>query len=156
MQKQNKEYEIKINYLENKINLLEREINIMNEKLFEKDIKINQIFNEKDKNDKFQRYKIEELEHEIKKLESYFLQPGEKLLTINFISTDQIINHTLYAKDSEFFTVLESKLYSIFPKYAEQENYFLGHGIKINRYKTLKENGIKNNEILTLKKFDEI
>ena len=128
----------------------------MNEKLFEKDIKINQIFNEKDKNDKFQKDKIKELENEIKKLESYFLQPGEKLLTIRFISTDQIIDQTLYAKDSELFSVLEGKLYSKYPKYAEQENFFLGHGQKINRFQSLKDNGIKNNEILTLKRFDEI
>ena len=131
MQNQNEEYKNKINEL-------------------------NQIIAEKDKNDKLQKDKIKELENEIKKLESYFLQPGEKLLTIRFISTDQIIDHTLYAKDSELFSVLEGKLYSKYPKYAEQENFFLGHGQKINRFQSLKDNGIKNNEILTLKRFDEI
>ena len=80
MQNQNEEYKNKINEL-------------------------NQIIAEKDKNDKLQKDKIKELENEIKKLESYFLQPGEKLLTIRFISTDQIIDQTLYAKDSELFSV---------------------------------------------------
>ena len=131
MQNQNEEYKNKINEL-------------------------NQIIAEKDKNDKLQKDKIKELENEIKKLESYFLQPGEKLLTIRFISTDQIIDQTLYAKDSELFSVLESRLYSKFPNYSKQDNFFLGHGQKINRFQSLKDNGIKNNEILTLKKFDEI
>ena len=131
MQNQNEEYKNKINEL-------------------------NQIIAEKDKNDKLQKDKIKELENEIKKLESYFLQPGEKLLTIRFISTDQIIDQTLYAKDSELFSVLEGQLYNKYPKYREQENFFLGHGQKINRFQSLKDNGIKNNEILTLKRFDEI
>ena len=41
-------------------------------------------------------------------------------------------------------------LYNKYPKYTDTENYFLVGGIKVNRHKTLKNNNIKNNDIITL------
>jgi len=41
-------------------------------------------------------------------------------------------------------------LYKEYQKYTETENYFLINGRKINKNKTLKENNIKNNDIITL------
>ena len=42
----------------------------------------------------------------------------------------------------------------MFPNFKESVNYFLVGGIKINQYKTLKENNIKNNDVLTLNVID--
>jgi len=41
-------------------------------------------------------------------------------------------------------------LYDIYPKYKDSENYFLANGIIINKDRTLEENKIRNNDILTL------
>ena len=41
-------------------------------------------------------------------------------------------------------------LYEKYPNYKDTENYFLVNGNRINRNRTLEENKIKNNDILTL------
>ena len=46
-------------------------------------------------------------------------------------------------------------LYRKFPEYKETENYFLVNGKKINKYKTIEENNIKNNDVLTLNIIDD-
>ena len=41
-------------------------------------------------------------------------------------------------------------LYNKYPKYTDTENYFLVSGKKVNKHKTLENNNIKNNDIITL------
>ena len=41
-------------------------------------------------------------------------------------------------------------LYEKYPKYKSSKNYFLVNKTKINRNRTLEENKIRNNDILTL------
>ena len=41
-------------------------------------------------------------------------------------------------------------LYEKYPKYKDTENYFIVNGHKINRNRTVDENKIKNNDVLTL------
>ena len=41
-------------------------------------------------------------------------------------------------------------LYEKYPKYIETENFFMVGGNKINKHKTLEQNSINNNDILTL------
>ena len=53
------------------------------------------------------------------------------------------------------FAKLEASLYEYYPKYKETENYFLVNGKKVNKHKTLEENIINDNDILTLGVFDE-
>ena len=109
---------------------------------------------EKELENKFNN-KILELENEINKLKVYFISPGEKLITIKFISVDQTINFSTYAKINDNFSKIENILYNNYPNYKETENYFLVNGKKIIKYKTLEENKIKNNDVLTLNKIDD-
>ena len=81
--------------------------------------------------------------------------PEEKLLTIKFISIDQTINFITVAKNTDNFAKLENFLYEKYPKYKETENYFLVNGKKLNKHKTLDENKIKDNDILTLGIFED-
>ena len=81
--------------------------------------------------------------------------PGEKLITIKFISMDQTINFETFAKKTDNISKLENFLYEKYPQYKDTENYFLVNGNKLNRHKTLEENKIKDNDILTLGIFDE-
>ena len=92
-----------------------------------------------------------ELENEIKLFKTYYhFSEGEKLISIKFVSVNQDIDYDIIAKNTEKFTKLESLLYEKYPQYIESENYFLVHGSKLNRHKSLKENKINNNDVITL------
>ena len=139
--------------MEIKIKEKERIINeekIKNEKLEKKIKEIQNI-----PNNNIQINEISKLEEEIKQLKSYILSPGEKLIYIKFISVDQNINFPTVAKVTDEFLKIESILYRYFPKYKETENYFLVNGKKINNKKTIEDNNIKNNDIITLSIFDD-
>ena len=153
IKKQNEIYKNKINELENKIQNLELIIkekdNIINE--------YNQIKEFKNMSDDNNNYinRIKELETEIEKYKNYCLLPGEKLITINFISIDQTISFSTFAKKADNFAKLEISLYEYYPQYKETENYFLVNGKKVNKIKTLEDNKINDNDILTLGVIDE-
>ena len=92
-----------------------------------------------------------ELENEIKLFKTYYhFSEGEKLISIKFVSVNQDIDYDIIAKNTEIFSKIEHILYEKYPKYIESENYFLVHGSKLNRHKTLKENKINNNDVITL------
>ena len=78
------------------------------------------------------------------------LNDGEELMSLIFISVDQKLHCSIICKNIDKFNKVESKLYDNYSEYAENENYFTFNGIKINKYKTLKENNIKNNNIIIL------
>ena len=48
------------------------------------------------------------------------------------------------------FSKIEILLYEKYPKYIETENFFVVGGNKINKHKTLEQNNINNNDIITL------
>ena len=51
---------------------------------------------------------------------------------------------------SDLFSSLEERLYQDFPKYRNIEKVFMVHANNISSDKTLKENQIKNNDIISL------
>ena len=102
--------------------------------------------------------KFEQKENELKEIKSRYpveLLKGEKLLSLIFISMNQEIHYSLICKNTDLFSKLESKLYEEYPNYAESENYFMANEVKINRFKNLDENGIRNNDIIILKKYTD-
>ena len=78
------------------------------------------------------------------------LNPGEKLITVIFISEDQKVHYSFICKNTDKFNELESRLYDVYPEYSENDNYFLANGRKIARFKDLDYNRIKNSDIITL------
>ena len=88
--------------------------------------------------------------NQIKSVLPFDLKPGETLLPVIFITPDYKVHYSLICKDSEDFSNVEGRLYKIYPKYSEVENYFMCHGMKINRFKTLKENHIKYSDIIVM------
>ena len=94
---------------------------------------------------------IKELENEIKLFRSYYhYSEGENLISIKFTSVNQNINFDIIAKNTELFSKLEPKLYNKYPKFIDSDNYFLVHGNKINKNRSLKENKINNNDVIIL------
>ena len=53
-------------------------------------------------------------------------------------------------KTSDLFFRLEERLYQDFPKFRNVETFFMVNVNRILRFKTLEENGIKNNAIISL------
>ena len=79
---------------------------------------------------------------------------GDKFITLNFISVDQRIKHTITCKNEMKFYIVEDQLYEQYPEYINGENFFMYNGYKINRWKTLKDNGIKENSLIVLQKIE--
>ena len=76
------------------------------------------------------------------------LLEGESLIIINFKSYDKHINHTIKCKNVTEFKDIEAKLYEKYPDYTGDLNYFMHNGNRINRYKTLADNGIPGYTII--------
>ena len=104
----------------------------------DKDITIKQLYKDMD---------------ELKKQLSLYpleLSKGEKLMAVIFSSLNENILYSIICKNTEKFSKLEQKLYNKYPEYSKSNNYFLVNGNRINKYKTLNENKIKNSEIIIL------
>ena len=94
---------------------------------------------------------VNELENEIKLFRTYYkYSEGEKLILIKFISINQDINFDIIVKNTELFSTIEPILYKKYPKYIDSETYFIVNGRKISRNRSLKENKIINNDVITL------
>lgn len=103
--------------------------------------------------------KLENKEKELKEFKSklpFELNKDEKIMNVIIKSSDQQILFPIICKNTDLFTRLESELYKVeeYKNYKEDDNYFLINGNKINKYNTLEQNGIKNNDIIILVKMD--
>jgi len=85
------------------------------------------------------------------KSEESILKPGEKLLSINFLSNDQkISNYSIPCKNTDVFVKLEEKLNQDFLWLKNKKYYFLNRGNVIERFKTIEENNIQSNDIIQI------
>ena len=145
------------------IKIFESQINKLNEKL-------NELKNENqlliNKNNDLQNInndyisKIIKLESEKnqknnkKQLNSF--ENSDKIMSVNFVSMDSTIyNYSLICKDTDLFVRLEERLYEDFSEYTNSETFFMAKGKRILRFKTLAENGIKNNDIIQIFTIDD-
>ena len=96
---------------------------------------------------------MREKEDEIKRLKSsipFDLKIGEKLINVIFISKYEDIYYSFIFKNTDKFSRLENLFYDEYPEFTESENNFFLKGRKINKYKTLEENKINNNDIIMI------
>ena len=79
-------------------------------------------------------------------------QTEEENLLIMFKTQDNkdIHNYEMTCKNNDLFVRLEEKLYNDFPEYKNYETSFKTDNKRILRFKTIEENKIKNNEIISL------
>ena len=101
--------------------------------------------------------KLEIKEKEIKELKNklyYNSNDFSNLMTVIFYSTDHKIHYSLICKKTDKFNKLENELFETFPECQDSEDFFMVNGQKVNRYKTLEENKIKNSQVITLTQFD--
>ena len=82
------------------------------------------------------------------------LKVEDNLIPVIFQSADSKMHYAFICKKTDKFHKIEDMLYEKYPEYLEDENYFTVNGIKINKYKTIEENGIKYSDIIILNTYD--
>ena len=116
-----------------------------------------------------EKNKIEELKKENnnlkQKLENYNLKntkkseylvksinQGDKILAVNFVSigNKDIEHYNLICKNNDLFVSLEERLYKDFPKFKEYNTLFKVNDKTIKRFKTIDENNIQNNDVISI------
>ena len=80
------------------------------------------------------------------------INPGEKILAVNFVSmgNNDIGHYNLICKNIDLFVSLEERLYKDFPQFKNYNTYFEANGKSVKRFKTMDENKIKNNDIISI------
>ena len=79
-------------------------------------------------------------------------KPEDKVISVLFMTqgNQDIINYSMPCKTTDLFVRLEERLYQDFPKYRNVETFFMVNANRILRFKTLEENKIKSNDIISL------
>ena len=81
---------------------------------------------------------------------------GDNIIGIGFVSVNQEIQHFNRAyKDTEVFASIEEELYNEYPEFKEKETYLMLNANKIMRFKTLKENNIKNGDVIQVHIYED-
>jgi len=141
--KENNQLILKINDLENKLKLKisnENSLNKLIEELEKTKIDLNE--------------NLLQLKKILKTKDNEIIKLKEKLnqnnLILNIISFDESINVSLLVKKTDSLTNIEEEIYNKYPEYRNINNYFKINNQKINKYKSLEENNIKEGSIITL------
>jgi len=77
-------------------------------------------------------------------------KPGERIMAVNFISTDSKVNYALPCKNTDIFVRLEEQLYNEYPEYKDVNTFFTVNGNIVKRFKTMEENKIKKSDSILL------
>ena len=80
------------------------------------------------------------------------LFPGETAFSVLFMTmgNQDIQNYAMTCKNTDLFVTLEEKLYNDYPKYKDYDTFFQVNTRKIKRFKTIEENNIKCNDIISI------
>ena len=85
------------------------------------------------------------------------LFPGETAFSVLFMTmgNQDIQNYAMTCKNTDLFVTLEEKLYNDYPKYKNYDTFFQVNTRRIKRFKTIEENNIKCNDIISIFIIDE-
>ena len=147
--KKNKQLQDTINQLKQNYNIeiekYKKDIN----KLVEKNKELEKLLEEKNKEINDYIFKLSNSNNN-EQLISF--KPGDKIIAVLFMTqgNQDIYNYTMPCKTSDLFVRLEERLYHDYPKYRNFETFFMVNARRIFRFKSLEENQIKNNDIISL------
>ena len=79
----------------------------------------------------------------------------KEIITLYFKSSDQLLSCKVLCKSSDKFNTIVNTIFDKVPRFIEIPIFFLCNGNKINEYKTIKDNGLKDGNIIILKILDE-
>ena len=134
--KENNDLKIRIDILDNEIKKMKNQILTLENNLTKKNTELQTNISQINKD----KYSITSI------------NPGERVIAVNFLSmgSHDIGNYNLVCKNTELFVRLEERLYEDFPQFKEYETYFEVKTKRIKRFKTLKENNIKTNDVINV------
>ena len=78
----------------------------------------------------------------------------DDVMVINFISTDSSVNKGIKCLETDTFAEVEEKLYQIYDEFRNTNNALTINGRTILRFKTLKENKIRDGDSVILIKIE--
>ena len=79
------------------------------------------------------------------------INPGERIIAVNFKSIDENVDHPIACKNTDIFARIEEQLYDKFPEYKEYSNiFFTVNGNIIKGFKSMEDNKIKNGDKIIL------
>jgi len=81
------------------------------------------------------------------------LNEDEKILNVNLITEDESIYYSITCKNTDKIIKIIKMFYLKYPEYKNFSNKFTFKGKAIKKKKTLEENNINNNDIITIKSF---
>ena len=79
----------------------------------------------------------------------------KNIITLKFQSVDQNINYFVICNEDQIFNIVVNKIFEVEKVFKEYGNFFLCNSNIINEYKSLKENKLKNNDIIIVNKLEE-
>ena len=65
-------------------------------------------------------------------------------------STDQLFNSNICCRNKDIFNTIMNIIVEKEPLLADKIGYFMCNGTKVNEYKSIKDNGIKNNNVVLM------
>ena len=80
------------------------------------------------------------------------IKSGEEIIAICFISVNEDIHRPIPCKKTDIFAKIEEKLYDEFPEYKDYNIFLTVNKNVIYRNKTLEENGIKDGNTIIINK----
>ena len=78
----------------------------------------------------------------------------DDVMVINFISTDSSIKKGIKCMETDTFAEVEEKLYQIYDEFRNTNNAFTINGRTILRFKSLKENKVRDGDSVLLFKIE--
>ena len=134
--------------LENELNKIKTELNNLQLYMIQnKSLKINSIDDYKTLSTQISEKdsKIKELKDKLNRY-PFDLKEGEKLMTIQFYYAKYNFYYTMFCKNTDIFNNIEKKIYENKIDYYNPDNLYMTNGIIIDKYKSLKDNNINNND----------
>ena len=100
---------------------------------------------------------IEKLKIKLKRFHPFELSEGEKLISVIIQSVDQNVHISLICKNTDKFNMIENKIYekNDYYKYSELETFYTTNGKKVNKFKSLDENNIHDNDVIIINALDK-
>ena len=161
LEKELKEEKNKNIISENKIKELQQNLDYQMKKIkdFQNDLDSKKLLNKNLKKESKVTFidTIMEKDKEIRELKvklsrfPFTLEEGEKLISIIIQSSDQSLHTSIICKNTDKFHKIEELICEKNSKFIDTENFFYLNGAKINRNKTLEQNGIKDGDIIFIK-----
>ena len=138
-----KENENIIKQKENKLKNLENEIKNLNYILEDNEKKNAFFIDKKDKEIKILKEEINNIKNNNNNNHNKI--KNGNIIDAKFLSTDnRINNYIIKCYDEDIFATVEEELYKAFPSFRETNNIFIVNSLPVLRFKSMKDNKIKN------------